>query len=239
MLLGRVGRAGLPGAFWCAHLFLWPLFLSALLGPLRAGVAPLSLAAVAVRRCLGAVFWLFFWASRCVALRALSPRLCLPLGRWLLSGGCCPPPPPLLCLAVFVAPAWCLGVFFFFFFFLCAPPLSPAFSGFRARVPLATALCVVCFVGLPLLGSACAFPSFVLSAWLLAAPWWLLEIGGEGGNVGEGGRGESGLVEGGVTSAPVDEGAHAGGVGEPRGVVVCGEEGDLVLGELLGEGEPP
>ena len=65
------------------------------------------------------------------------------------------------------------------------------------------------------------------------------EVGGEGGNVGEGGRGESGLVEGGGTSAPVDEGAHAGGVGEPRGTVVCGEEGDLVLGELLGEGEPP
>ena len=30
---------------------------------------------------------------------------------------CAPPPPPLLCLAVFVAPAWCLGVFFFFLFF--------------------------------------------------------------------------------------------------------------------------
>ena len=65
------------------------------------------------------------------------------------------------------------------------------------------------------------------------------EVGGEGGDVGEGGRGESGLVEGGGPGAPVNEGAHAGGVGEPRGVVVCGEEGDLVLGELLGEGEPP
>ena len=64
------------------------------------------------------------------------------------------------------------------------------------------------------------------------------EVGGEGGNVGEGGRGESGLVGSGGTSAPVDEGAHAGGVGEPRAVVVCGEEGDLVLGELLGEGVP-
>ena len=123
---------------------------------------------------LGAVFWLFFLASRCLALRTLSPRLCLQLGRWLLSAGSCPPHPPLLCLAVFVAPAGCLGVFFFFFSFLRVPPLSPAFSGFRPRVPWASALCLVCFIGLPLLGSPCAFPSFVLSAWLLAAPWWLL-----------------------------------------------------------------
>ena len=48
-----------------------------------------------------------------------------------------------------------------------------------------------------------------------------------------------GLVEGGGTGTPVDEGAHAGGVGEPRGVVVGGEEADLLFGELLGEGEPP
>ena len=124
---------------------------------------------------LGAVFCLFFSASRCPPLRALSPRVCLPLGRWLLSGGCPPPPPlppPLLCLAVFVAPARC-RVFFCFFFFLCAPPLSPAFSGFRIHVPWASALCDVCFAGLPLLGSPCAFASFVLSAWPLAAPWWL------------------------------------------------------------------
>ena len=80
-----------------------------------------------------------------------------------------PSPPPLLCLAVFFAPARCLD----FFFFLCAPLLSPAFSGFRPRVPWASALCVVCPVGLPLPGSPCALASFVLSAWPLAAPWWL------------------------------------------------------------------
>ena len=70
----------------------------------------------------------------------LAPRLCLPLGRWLLFGGCPSAPPP-LCLAVCVAPACGLGVFFFsYFFFLRAPPLSPAFSGFRPWVPWASAL---------------------------------------------------------------------------------------------------
>ena len=157
------------------HLFLWPLCLSALLGPLQAGVAPLSLAAVAVPRCLGAVFWLSFSASRCLALRALAPRLCLPLGRWLLFGGCSPPPSPSVSRGFprFCVVPWCF-FFLLFFFLLCAPPLSLAFSGFRPRVPWASALRVVCFVGLPLPGSPCACPSFVLSARLLAAPWWLL-----------------------------------------------------------------
>ena len=131
-------RSGAP------HLFLWPLCLSALLGPLRAGVAPLSLAAVAVPRCPGAVFWLFFFfsASRCLALRAFAPRLCLPLGRWLLFGGCSPAPLP-FCVSRFLSlllGALVFFVFFSFFFFLCAPPLSPAFSGFRPRVPWASAL---------------------------------------------------------------------------------------------------
>ena len=38
-LLGRVGRAGLLGAVWCASPFLWPFCPSSLPGPLRAGVA--------------------------------------------------------------------------------------------------------------------------------------------------------------------------------------------------------
>ena len=88
-LLFVAGSGGLASRARCGapHLFLWPLCLSALLGPLRAGVAPLSLAALAVPRCLGAVLWLFFSPSRCLALRALAPRLCLLLGRWLLFGG--------------------------------------------------------------------------------------------------------------------------------------------------------
>ena len=109
------------------------------------------------------------WASCCPALRVLSPRFCVSPGHWLLPGCCCPLPP-------FVS----LGfrrrrlVLCFFSFCRFALPLSLAFSGSRPRVPWASALCVVCFVGLPLLGSLCALASFVLPAWPLAAPWWLL-----------------------------------------------------------------
>ena len=56
---------------------------------------------------------------------------------------------------------------------LCAPVVS-GFLWFPAPGALGLGACVVCFVGLPLLGSPCACPSFVLSAWLLAAPAWLL-----------------------------------------------------------------
>ena len=100
-------RSGAP------HLFLWPRCLSALPGPLWAWVAPLSLAAVAVPRCLGAVFWLFFLASRCLALRALAPG-CLPLGRWLLFGACSPPLP--FCVSPFLSLLRGALVFFFVFF---------------------------------------------------------------------------------------------------------------------------
>ena len=56
---------------------------------------------------------------------------------------------------------------------LCAPVVS-GFLWFPALGALSLGACVVCFAGLPLLGSPCACPSFVLSAWLLAAPAWLL-----------------------------------------------------------------
>ena len=112
-----------------------------------------------------------FFFPRLSALRALSPVLCLPLGLWLFPGGCCPPTPSPFVSCSFrrfrLVPCC-------FFFLLCAPSLSLAFSGFRLRVPGASALCVVCFSGLPLLGSPCALASFVLPAWPLAAPWWLL-----------------------------------------------------------------
>ena len=109
-------------------------------------------------------------ASRFSALRALSPRLCFPAGRWLLPVGCCPPS-PLSCLKVFVAASRCSV---FFFLVRCVPPLSLAFTGLRPRVPWALALWVVCFVGLPLLCSPCALASFVCPTSPVAALWWLL-----------------------------------------------------------------
>ena len=154
-------RSGAP------HLFLSPLCLSVLRGPLQAGVALLSLAAVAVPRCLGAVFWLLFTASRCLALRALSPRLCPPLGRWLLSGAGPPPPPLPSCVSRFSST--CLLPWCFFFFFLCAPPLSLAFSGFRPRVPWASALCLFALLAFRFSALRALFPllCFPPGCWLL------------------------------------------------------------------------
>ena len=80
------------------------------------------------------------------------------LGRWLLLGAWCPSPPFLCVWLVSSLPAVSP-----FFFLLRAPRLSLAFSGFRPRVPLALALCFVCFVSLPLLGSPCAVSFFRVS----------------------------------------------------------------------------
>ena len=104
-------RSGAP------HLFLLPLCLSPLLGPLRAGVAPLFFAAVAFPR------WLFFSASRCLA-RASFVSSAWPLAAlwWLLP---CPAP---LCVSGFRRSClwpWC---FFFFFFFLLLSPCAPVVS---------------------------------------------------------------------------------------------------------------
>ena len=183
LCLAGSGRPASRARSGAPPLFLWPLCLSALLGPLRAGVAPLSLAALAVPCCLGAVLWFLFSASRCLALRALAPCLCLLLGRWLLFGGFSPRLFP-FCVSLFsslLLGALVLFFFFFFFFLLffffffpCAPPLSPAFSCFRPRSPWGSALCVFGSVGLPPLGSPCACPSFVLSARLVVAPRRLL-----------------------------------------------------------------
>ena len=116
-LLGRVGQAGLPGAFWCASPF---------------------------------------------PLAALSFCFARPPPGWA-----CPRLGPLFALPF-------PSCFFFPFSVVVflAPPLSPAVSGFRPREPWAWALCVVCFVGLALLGSPCALVS------LVSPGRWLLSGGG-------------------------------------------------------------
>ena len=129
----------------------------------------LSLSLLSGPGCLGP--WLcalrFFFLPPLGSPCALSLFFFL-LGRWLLIGAWCPPPPFPLCLAGFVAAARC-PPFFLSFLSLRAPLLSLDPSGFRPRVPWALALCFVCFVGLPLLGSPCALSSFCVSPgrWLL------------------------------------------------------------------------
>ena len=78
-LLGWVGRAGLPGAFWCASSFLWPFCPSSLFGPLRAGVA---LFVVVV-----GFFFLFFLFpfSFSPSLRPRCVLLCVFSGPWCLG----------------------------------------------------------------------------------------------------------------------------------------------------------
>ena len=166
-------RSGAP------HLFLWPLCLSALLDPGSGLGLPHSLSLllpflVALALCFFFFFFFFSLPSRCLV------GWCLPPGRWLLVGGRSPAPLP-LCVPRFLSlplGAWVLFFFFFLFFLLvllslCAPVVS-GFLWFPAPVALGLGACLVCCVGLPLLGSPCACSSFVLSAWLLAAPSWLL-----------------------------------------------------------------
>ena len=132
-LLGRVGRAGLPGAFWCA--------------------SPFPLAALSFCFAWPPPGWGCPSLFRCCCRSSLVVFLGLPLpGSRLvcvsrLAVGCslvvAPPPPPTFLSGGFRRSClWPLCFFFFFslFFFLRAPPLSPAFSGFRPWVPWASAL---------------------------------------------------------------------------------------------------
>ena len=148
-LCGRVGRAGLPGALWCASpfplaalsfCFAWP--------PPGWGCPPLSCcpcrSSLPWRRALVVFLGLPLPASSCARASFVSPAWPLAALWWFL-----PPPPPYLCLGVFVVPAWCLGVFFFFFFpllLLCAPVVS-GFLWFPApgALGLGAVRCLLCW----------------------------------------------------------------------------------------------
>ena len=148
-LCGRVGRAGLPGALWCASpfplaalsfCFAWP--------PPGWGCPPLSCcpcrSSLPWRRALVVFLGLPLPASSCARASFVSPAWPLAALWWFL-----PPPPPFLCLGVFVAPAWCLGVVVFFFLplpLLCAPVVS-GFLWFPApgALGLGAVRCLLCW----------------------------------------------------------------------------------------------
>ena len=177
-LLGRVGRAGLPGAFWCASPFPLAAFSFCLAWPPPGwGCPPLSRCC-----CLSSLPWRFVFFFFLFFPPPAAWLVCVSR----LAVGCSsvvapPPPSPFVSRGVCrscLVPGCCFFFFFFCFFFLVLlSPCAPVVSGllwFPAPGALGLGACVVCFVGLPVLGSPCACPSFLLSTWLLAAPWWLL-----------------------------------------------------------------
>ena len=120
---------------------------------------------------LGAVFCLFFSASRCPALRALSPRVCLLLGRWLPPGGCRPPPLP----SPFVSRGFrrfCSVPWFFFFLPVCAAVVS-GFLWFPApgALGLGAARCLLCWPAASRLSvRSRLFCTFRLASLVVVAP---------------------------------------------------------------------
>ena len=134
--LGRVGRAGLPGAFWCASPFLWPVLVRSLFArpplgwscPFSFCAPPLSLAFRVLRP---GVPWavvsccppflptppLFFCSPPVYFLCALPLSVAFRVFRpgvpWALAPSCAPAP-PLVCFFSTHPP--CL---FFVFFVSC------------------------------------------------------------------------------------------------------------------------
>ena len=174
-LLGRVGRAGLPGTLWCASPFLWLFCPSSLFGPLRAGVAHASGVFVLFGLvCFSPVFPPLLWRPRCLRLFVLPGPGCP--GPWR-SAFAPTPPLPLFCFL-------CFGFFSLvllwrpalsarlcplaplFFFLLPSPPL-PFFCVFffflvcSPSCTLPAVLCVAAFDA-PGLGTLlCPLPIFL------------------------------------------------------------------------------
>ena len=184
-LSGRVGRAGLPGAFWCASpfpfaalafCFAWPPpgwacpRLGRFFFPLPSSARPLCLllSLVSGPGCPGPWRCVLFvlLASRFSALHALSLLLCCPPGCWLLPGGCSPPPP--LCVSRFFLPP----LRSLYFFFLVHAPVVSRHLWFPA--PAALGLGAVLCVFFPPASRLSVRSRFFFPAWPLAASWCLV-----------------------------------------------------------------
>ena len=144
-LLGRVGRAGLPGAFWCASPFPLAALSFCFAWPPPGWGCPSLFRCC----CRSSLVFFSFSASRCLALRALAPRLCPPLGRWLLFGGCSPAPLP-FCVSRFSSLLLGALVFFVFFSLLLLPVCAPVVSGFLwfpapGALGLGAVRCLLCW----------------------------------------------------------------------------------------------
>ena len=132
-LVGRVGRAGLAGAFWGAIPFLWPFCPSAFLGPPRAGVALV----VFLYFVFFASFFLFpFLVARAPAIPGLLCFLAsgaLGLGAQRFFSAARPPsrapPPPSASSFPLFFPFWfllsCFAFRLFLFLFFAPPPFAP------------------------------------------------------------------------------------------------------------------
>ena len=172
-MLCRVGRAGLPGAFWCASPFLWPFLVRSLL------VRPPPGWGCPVGGCCLGFFFVFCFFS------PSPPPLCAPvvscfaffpapgaLGLGVLSPpGPSPPPPSLLSLAFPAlrlpwASAPPLPPLLFFF------PWFPVFFFFRFFFPFF--FCRLCGAGRVRVSWAVGCASVVLSLSLLCVPWLVL-----------------------------------------------------------------
>ena len=153
-VLAGSGRAASRACSGAPHLFLWPLCLSAILGPLQAGVAPFLVLPLPPPFFSSFSFFLLFSGRPpCLLFSLVAGFGCLgPLSFSI--------PPPGLCVLSF--PSFCALV-------------VSALLWFPAALGLG-ALCVSFFFGLPPLGSPCALASFVSLAWPLAALWWLLPL---------------------------------------------------------------
>ena len=162
-LLSRFGRAGLPGAFWCASLFLWPFCHSSLFGPLRAWVVCfffclfLPLSTLLPCRAPAVSGFLWFRALDALGLGAvhlLLPPSCiffaflflvlsshLPFRAAAVSGFLCFPALGALGLGALrlLLPPLPPALFFLLFFFALAP--SSCFPPPLSRPPISGFLC--------------------------------------------------------------------------------------------------
>ena len=156
-LLGRVGRAGLPGAFWCSSPFLWPFLLRSLLvrPPPGWGCPVCGCRWVFFASCpTPPPFFSFFFPSPASLRPVVSCFACFPA--WGAPGlGVLLPPPPFFCFFFGPPPPCCLWRFLLSG---CLWPLRPPpfCFFFLLPVPLLFFLLRVCCVCSGV--SCCVFP---------------------------------------------------------------------------------